>query len=116
MVRLIHSLPTPAIAASGGPAGLLNITRLLAAQDLAKGIAPASIGSSVLNGLDGVSGDGTGVDQSHLGSVGGDEDHSHSHSHGHSNSVLIERDRKLVTSPQPDGESLLQVKSLNMYR
>lgn len=40
-MRLIQSLPTPAIAAAGGPCGLLNITRLLAAQDLAKGITPS---------------------------------------------------------------------------
>ncbi|CAM9591597.1 unnamed protein product, partial [Scytosiphon promiscuus] len=40
LVRLVQSLPTPAIAAAGGPCGLLNITRLLAAQDLAKGDSP----------------------------------------------------------------------------
>lgn len=40
-MRLIQSLPTPAIAAAGGPCGLLNITRLLAAQDLAKGSTPS---------------------------------------------------------------------------
>lgn len=45
-MRLIHSLHTPAIAAAGGPRGLLNLTRLLAAQDLAKGSVPASVWST----------------------------------------------------------------------
>lgn len=46
LVRLIHSLNTPAIAAAGGPRSLLNLTRLLAAQDLANGSVPTSVWSS----------------------------------------------------------------------
>lgn len=46
LVRLIHSLHTPAVAAAGGARGVLNLTRLLAAQDLAKGMVPTSVWSS----------------------------------------------------------------------
>lgn len=50
LVHLIHSLHTPAIAAAGGPRGLLNLTRLLAAQDLAIGKVPTSVWSSADGG------------------------------------------------------------------
>lgn len=87
LVRLIYTLPTPALAASGGPSGLLNITRLLAAQDLAKGIAPSSIVTS--------------------------DDHSSlpsSDQHDQTNAgPPLDRDSKLISSSRLDGESLLKV-------
>lgn len=100
-MRLIQSLPTPAIPAAGGPYGLLNITRLLAAQDLAKGTAPASFGSMSRSG-------GNDTDQSG-GSETGDDKADPVVSK--SNSKLGSRlDSKLTDTPTPDEESLLKVK------
>lgn len=95
-MRLIQSLPTPAIAAAGGPRGLLNITRLLAAQDLAKGNAPASFGSISR-------GDRICTDQSSVGSVTGDEQ---------AEPVVPKRNSKLVDTPSSDQDSLLKVKTV----
>lgn len=107
LVRLIHSLPTPAIAAAGGPRGLLNITRLLAAQDLAKGNAPASFGSISR-------GDRIDSDQSSVGSVTG---------HQQAEPVVPKCNRKLVPgcesklvdTPSSDQDSLLKVKTVRSY-
>ncbi|CAM9107710.1 unnamed protein product, partial [Ectocarpus fasciculatus] len=93
LVRLIQSIPTPAVSAAGGPHGLLNITRLLAAQDLAKGKAPASFGSVSDDG-------GNDADQASVGSVAGDQD-------GHP--VLPRRCSKLVYKPPSDQDSLLKM-------
>ena len=101
LVRLIQSLPTPAIAAAGGPSGLLNITRLLAAQELAKGKAPASFGTTCRGG-------GSDADQSSETSVAGDQQAEPVDPK--SNSKLgPERDGKLVDSPSSDQDSLLKV-------
>lgn len=96
LVCLIHSLPTPAITAAGGPRGLLNITRLLAAQDLAKGISPASMGIAA-------HGDGNDVGQSAVGSVAGEQQRE--------TGAMPKSDKKLVDTPQPDQDSLLKVVS-----
>lgn len=93
LVRLIQSIPTPAVSAAGGPHGLLNITRLLAAQDLAKGKAPASFGSVSDDG-------GNDADQASVGSVAGDQD---------GEPVLRRRCSKLVYKPPSDQDSLLKV-------
>lgn len=102
VVRLINSLPTPAIPAAGGPSGLLNITRLLAAQDLAKGDTPASMSftipeSSTAHG-------GVNVEHLSVGPVTGDGDSKAN--------IAKERDRKLADStctPQTDQDPLLKV-------
>lgn len=94
LVRLIHSLPTPAIAAAGGPDGLLNITRLLAAQDLAKGTAPALMESTPYS-------DGHNAGQSAPGSMTRDRQGEIT--------PLPERDGKVIDSTQPDHEPLLKV-------
>lgn len=102
VVRLINSLPTPAIPAAGGPSGLLNITRLLAAQDLAKGDTPASMSftipeSSTAHG-------GVNVEHLSVGPVAGDGDSKAN--------IAKERDRKLADStctPQTDQDPLLKV-------
>lgn len=93
LVRLVQSIPTPAVSAVGGPHGLLNITRLLAAQDLAKGKAPASFGSVSDDG-------GNDADQASVGSVAGDQDNE---------PVLPRRCSKLVYKPPSDQDSLLKV-------
>lgn len=103
MVRLINSLPTPAIPAAGGPSGLLNITRLLAAQDLAKGDTPASMSFTI---PDSSAGDG-GVngEQLSVGPVVGDGESKAN--------IAKERNRKLADStctPQTDQDPLLKVK------
>lgn len=73
------------MAAAGGPGGLLNMTRLLAAQDLAKGNAPASMsmGSAVGSEAGSQQGGGSGVGQ--------------------------ESERKVIDTPQPSHDSLLKV-------
>ncbi|CAM9123344.1 unnamed protein product [Choristocarpus tenellus] len=43
LVHLIHNLHMPAVAAAGGPQSLLRLTRLLAAQEMATGTAPAPV-------------------------------------------------------------------------
>ncbi|CAM9363904.1 unnamed protein product, partial [Discosporangium mesarthrocarpum] len=43
LVRFIHLLQLPAVTAAGGPHSLLSLTRLLAAEEMAKGEAPASL-------------------------------------------------------------------------
>lgn len=96
LVRLIHSLPTPAIAAAGGPRGLLNITRLLAAQDLAKGTTPALMESTPHS-------DGHNAGQSAPGSMTRDRQ-------GDPPS-LPEGDRKVIDPTQPGHEPLLKVMS-----
>ncbi|CAN0008104.1 unnamed protein product, partial [Ectocarpus sp. 8 AP-2014] len=93
LVRLIQSIPTPAVSAAGGPHGLLNITRLLAAQDLAKGKAPASFGSVSDDG-------GNDADQASVGSVAGGQ---------HGEPVLPRRGSKLVYKPPSDQDSLLKM-------
>lgn len=98
LVRLIQSLPTPAIAAAGGPCGLLNITRLLAAQDLAKGNAPASFGSISC-------GDRIDTDQS---SVAGDQQ-AEPVVPKRNSKLVPECDNKLVDPPSSDQDSLLKV-------
>lgn len=102
MVRLINSLPTPAIPAAGGPSGLLNITRLLAAQDLASGDTPASMGFTIPESSTGHG--SVNIEQLPVRSVGGDDD-------GKSNSAKV-RDRKIADTtctPQADQDPLLKV-------
>ncbi len=99
LVRLIQSLPTPAIPAAGGPHGLLNITRLLAAQDLAKGIAPASFGSISRGG-------GNDADQS-VGSQAVDQRADPVVSK-RTSKLGSGRDSKLADTPSPE-DSLLKV-------
>lgn len=95
-MRLIQSLPTPAIAAAGGPCGLLNVTRLLAAQELAKGKTPASFGTTSRGG-------GSDADQSSVTSVAGDQQ---------TEPVVPKRDSKLVDSPSSNQDSLLKVNAV----
>lgn len=104
LVRLISSLPTPAIAAAGGPPGLLNITRLLAAQDLAKGNAPASFGSMSRS-------DRIDTDQSSVGSVTGGEQ-AEPVLPKHNSKLVPECDSKLVDTPSSDQDSLLKVSTV----
>ena len=103
VVRLINSLPTPAIPAAGGPSGLLNITRLLAAQDLAKGDTPASISFTIPDSSTDHA--GVNVEQLSVRSVPGDSDSKVN--------IAKERDRKLADrtcTPQTDQDPLLKVK------
>lgn len=101
LVRLIQSLPTPAIAAAGGPRGLLNMTRLLAAQELAKGKAPASFGTTSRGG-------GSDADQSSVTSVAGDQEAEPVHPKSN-NKLGPEPDGKSADSPSSDQDSLLKV-------
>ena len=101
LVRLIQSLPTPAVAAAGGPSGLLNMTRLLAAQELAKGEAPASFETTPGGGA-------SEADHSSVTSVAADQQAEPVDRE--SNSELgPARDSKLVDSPSSDQDSLLKV-------
>lgn len=94
LVHLIHSLHTPAIAAAGGPRELLNLTRLLAAQDLANGSVP----TSVWNSADG------GPQSSHEWAIGltTGEDQGEARSGS-------QRNNELADTAQPDQDSLLKV-------
>lgn len=104
LVRLIQSLPTPAIAAAGGPCGLLNITRLLAAQELAKGKAPASFATTHQGG-------GSDGDQSSVTSIAGDPQAGAVDSKRKSR-LGPERVSKLVDSTSSDQDSLLKVSGI----
>lgn len=100
LVHLIHSLPTPAIAAAGGPGGLLNITRLLAAHDLANGIAPTSVGTlAEMTDGDDRNDSEPPPRPSVVGAAEGEADH------------LPGTDSKLLDFPQLQRKSLLKVKS-----
>lgn len=92
-MRLIQSLPTPAIEAAGGPSGLLNITRLLAAQELARGSPPVSFGILPRGGE-------IETDQTSAGSVRGDQQ---------AEPVDPKRDRKLTDTQSSEQDSLLKV-------
>lgn len=95
-MRLIHGLHTPAIAAAGGPTGLLNLTRLLAAQDLAKGSVPSSVWGSADYGHG-----RNNCHPSEAGLVAGE---------GHENNSKSQRTKEHVDTPQSNEDSLLKVK------